>query len=87
MKIIYTEPFRRDYQNLPPNIQRALAKALKFLLTNPRYPSLRAKKLPGTQIWYARVTKAYRFTFHYLEDTLFLRRVGTHYILDQERKH
>ncbi len=86
MKITYAEPFQKDYGELPTRIQRALYKALKFLLENPRHPSLQAKKLPGTFIWYARVTSAYRFTFQFTNDSIILRRVGTHAILNRERK-
>jgi hypothetical protein len=50
MQIIYTDPFKRDYGRLPSDIQDALDKALLFLFKNPRHPSLRSKKLPGTSI-------------------------------------
>ncbi|MBI4159718.1 hypothetical protein HY504_00995 [Candidatus Wolfebacteria bacterium] len=85
MRIIFTEPFRRDYGRLPFDARRALHKALKFFITNPRHRSLRAKKLPGTIIWYARISRAYRFTFEYRDGEVFLRRAGTHDILSQER--
>lgn len=86
MKLVFTDPFRRDYRTLPAQVRRALSKALKFLLENPRHPSLRAKKIPGTEIWYARAGKAYRFTFQLQGDTITLRRAGTHAILTKERK-
>lgn len=63
-----------------------LDKALGFLLENPHHPSLRSKKLPGTEIWYARITRAYRFTFIIEGDVITLRRAGTHAILKKERK-
>jgi mRNA-degrading endonuclease YafQ of YafQ-DinJ toxin-antitoxin module len=86
MKVIYTDPFRRDYSRLQADIQNALDKALLFLFKNPRHPSLRAKKLPGTSIWYARITRAYRFTFQYSDSLIILRRAGTHDMLTKERK-
>ncbi len=86
MRLIFTDPFQRDYQALPADVQRALSKALKFLLSNPRHPSLRARKIPGTEIWYARAGRAYRFTFQLEGDTVTLRRAGTHAILSRERK-
>lgn len=85
MKLVFTDPFRRDYQTLPAKVQRALDKALVFLLANPRYPSLRAKKIPGADIWYGRASRAYRFTFQLEGDKVTLRRVGTHAILARER--
>lgn len=86
MKVIYTEPFQKDYEELSTRVQRALDKALKFLLENPHHPSLQVKKLLGTSIWYARITKAYRFTFQYKDGNVTLRRAGTHDILSRERK-
>ena len=85
MKVIRTGPFKRDYQGLPEEIQRSAEHAFRFLLANPRHPSLRVKKLPGTAIWYARITRAYRFTFQYQHDSIILRRAGTHDILSKER--
>lgn len=87
MNIIFADPFKRDYKELPLRIQKALDKALKFLMENPRHPSLRVKKLPNTFIWYGRVSKSYRFTFHINDRTITLRRAGTHDILNKERKN
>ena len=86
MKLVFTEPFKRDYGGLPPDVRRALDKALDFLIADSRHPSLRAKKLPATSIWYARVSRAYRFTFTHERDVVILRRAGTHGILSKERK-
>ena len=86
MRLVFTEPFKKDYSELSPKIMSALDKALKFLMVNIRHPSLRVQKLPGTEIWYARITRDYRFTFQYAGDTIILRRAGTHNILKRERK-
>ena len=86
MKLIFTDPFKQDYQTLPSDVRRALNKALKFLLANPRHPSLRVKKLPGTSLWYARISRVYRFTFEYELGVVILRRAGTYEILSKERK-
>ena len=86
MNFFFTEPFKKDYAELPIKIRRALDKALKLLVANPRHHSLRSKKLPSTEIWYARITRDYRFTFHYSGDLVILRRAGTHDILNRERK-
>jgi len=86
MQVIFTEPFKKDYNGLSAAVKKTLDKSLKFLISNPRHPSLRAKKLPDTSIWYARISKNYRFTFQYEEDLVILRRVGGHDILDKERR-
>jgi len=57
---------------------------LEYLIRNPRHPSLRVKKLRGTDKFEIRVSKGYRLTFRYADDVLELRRVGTHDILKKE---
>ncbi|OGI92120.1 hypothetical protein A3A09_02345 [Candidatus Nomurabacteria bacterium RIFCSPLOWO2_01_FULL_42_20] len=86
MKVIFTDPFQKDYNRLPVDIRQAFDKALKFFITNHLHPSLRTKKLPATNIWYARITRGYRFTFEIEEDKATLRRAGSHDILDKERR-
>ena len=86
MKIIFSDPFQEDFADLPVRIQRAFEKSARFLFDNPRHPSLRAKKLPGTSFWYGRTSRGYRFTFQWSEDSLILRRIGTHDILNKERR-
>ena len=52
----------RGLAGAPPSIQRAFEKQLALLLTNPRHPSLRAKKYEEARgIWQARVTRDWRF--------------------------
>jgi len=81
----FSKSFRHDYHKLSHEIQQATDEAVNLLLSNPRYPSLRSKKLPNSHVWYARVNRAYRFTFQIDGDTITLRRVGTHEILGKER--
>lgn len=57
---------------------------MEYLIRNPRHPSLRVKKLRGTDKFEIRVSKGYRLTFRYADDVLELRRVGTHDILKKE---
>lgn len=83
MKLVFTKSFKKDYQNLPSTIQKRIDKQLEFLLEDFRYPSLSAKKIKGREeIWEARVTKGYHFTFQIEGDYYLLRRVGPHDILD-----
>ena len=82
MKLARTARFAHDFRSLPLQIQRRAAKQLQLLIDNPRHPSLRIKKMEGSQdIWEGRITKAYRFTFQVYEDTYLLRRIGAHDIL------
>jgi mRNA interferase RelE/StbE len=82
MRIERTDSFKKDYQDLPEEIKERTEKATQLLLTNPRHPSLRAKKVQGTRgIWEASVTLKYRMTFEWEEEVLRLRQVGTYDIL------
>lgn len=86
MTLAFTERFRRDYAALPPPVQQQVDKQLELLLSNPKHPSLRTRKIQGTggRIFEGRVTRGYRFTFEVIGDTYLLRRVGLH---DPTLKH
>ncbi len=84
MKVQTTRPFDRDYAQLPEEVKGRVDKQLALLLSNPRHPSLRLKKIRGTaEIWEARVTRGYRMTLEIAGDTFILRRVGAHYVLKE----
>jgi hypothetical protein len=77
-KAAHTKSFVRDYQRLPPHIQRRFDGALGFLLTNHGHPSLHAKKMEwryapeGREIMDPRETWDYRFIFAIEGDTYIL---------------
>ncbi len=82
MKIAFTKPFHKDYQELPAHIQLRIDEQIERLLDNPRHPSLRMKKMEGRpSIWEARITGGYRMTLQIDGDTYLLRRVGPHNVL------
>jgi len=82
MKIQTTHPFDRDYARLPEEVKGRVDKQLTLLLTNPRHPSLRLKKIQGAEdVWEMRVTRGYRMTLQMAGDTFILRRVGAHSVL------
>ena len=82
MKLSVTENFRIEYQRLPQVIQDQVDEKLEIFLKNERYPSLRVKKMEGTNgIWELRVNQNYRITFSRGADIYVLRRVGTHNVL------
>lgn len=79
MRIIFSERFRRSYENAPLHIQQALDRRLTLLLKNLRYPSLRAKKYDETRgIWQARVDGGWRFYFTIEGDTYHLHDMTPH---------
>ena len=83
MNIQTTRSFDRDYARLPEEMKERVDKQLSLLLSDPRHPSLRIKKIQGqADIWEGRVTRDYRFTFRIVGETYTLRRIGPHDILD-----
>jgi mRNA interferase RelE/StbE len=84
MKIRRTDSFLKDYRALAPVLRQRVEKQLALLLKDPRHPSLRLKKLKGTDRFEIRVTKGYRLTFKYVDQVLELRRIGTHDLLRTE---
>lgn len=82
MKIQTTRPFDRDYAELPEEVKARVDRQLALLLANPRHPSLRLKKMRGTEdIWEARITRGYRMTLQIAGDTFILHRLGSHDVL------
>ncbi len=83
MNLQTTRPFDRDYAGLPNEIKERVEKQLALLLSNPRHPSLRLKRIRGTaDIWEVRVSRSYRLTIQLAGDTYLLRRVGPHDVIE-----
>ena len=84
MRFIRTAHFKEEFERLTEPMKRSAEKALRFFAANPRHPSLQAKKIggqcdpDGRNIWEARVSKGYRFTFVFDGDTVILYRIGPH---------
>ena len=84
MQLLRAERFKKDFKQLPAEIQRRVAKTLELFLANSRHPSLHVKKMEGApDIWELRVTDNYRMTFQFVHEGALLRRVGTHHVLRQ----
>ena len=82
MRLLFTDSFIRGYEKLPPAIQKRIDEKLNLLLSSPRHPSLRIKKMKGFEgIWEGRISRGYRFTFQVEGDVYILRKVSTHEIL------
>lgn len=82
MHIEATQTFIRLYKNLPEDIKQKTKKALKLLVVNPAHPSLGHKKMAGREdIFEIRISKNYRLTYQRVENTAYLRKIGTHNLL------
>ncbi len=84
MIIRRTNAFLRDYRGLPVDIKKQVDKQLHMLFDDFRHPSLRLKKLSGTDKFEIRISKGYRLTLRLDKGVVELRRVGTHDILRDE---
>ena len=79
MEILFTEQFEQAYEKLTNAEKRSVSKALTLLGDNPKYPSLRVKKMEGKQnIWEARPSKRLRMTFEMVGEIISMRNVGEH---------
>lgn len=85
MLIERSNHFKKCFKRLPDEIQKIFLKKLKLLIQSRlTHPSLRIKKMQGTEgIWEASLTMNYRMTFELIEGGIFLRKIGTHDILNQ----
>jgi mRNA-degrading endonuclease YafQ of YafQ-DinJ toxin-antitoxin module len=89
MRIVRTDSFKRDYKRLPAHIQKRTEKALKLLVADFRYPSLRTKKMSGVfdplgrDLFEASVTKSYRIIFTIVGDSFLVYRIGPHDVLEK----
>ena len=78
----FSKRFKKEYNNLPKEIQKAFDEKLSLFLKQTSYPSLRVKRIQGTKNrWEGSITMKYRFTFEFLESGVLFRAIGTHDIL------
>ncbi len=84
-KISYTERFRKHYKKLHPNEKKQVMKKVKLLTQNVLHPSLRTKRIQGTDdLFECSVTMSIRIIWYYEgEQMIILVDVGHHDILNQ----
>ncbi len=83
--IRYDEGFAEEFQRLPKNIQRKIAKAERLFRSDIFHPSLRIHKLHGKLkgLWSISADRKYRIIFEYMEkDTVVFHSVGAHDIYE-----
>jgi len=83
----FSKAFKKGYNSLPGEIQKAFDHKFELLLQDLSHPSLRVKRIQGTRDrWEGSVTMKYHFTFQWDGTTLIFRKIGTHDILIKESK-
>lgn len=71
--------FLEAYARLTDEQRRRVSKALALFAEDPRHPSLRVKRIQGTEgLWEGRASLDLRFTFEMIERGVRLRNVGRH---------
>ena len=81
-ELYVTRSFERSFKRLPKRIQDEAFEKLALYLDKPSHPSLRAKRIKGTEgIWELSVTMNYRITFEVDGNSIVLRQIGTHNVL------
>ena len=79
MDFVFTERFKKSYRRLSGAEQKALQKKLALMSKNPTHPSLRTKKVQGTDsIFECSINMAIRMTWQYDGESILLRVVGDH---------
>jgi len=82
MHIEAAQSFIKLYKKLPEELKDRAKKALELFQENPSHPSLGHKKMAGQEnIFEIRVSNNYRITYQKINDTAYLRKVGTHDLL------
>jgi mRNA-degrading endonuclease RelE of RelBE toxin-antitoxin system len=79
MPLIFTNRFKKAYRRLPQDIQSKVKKAIRLLDEDPRHPSLRVKRIQGTdKVYEGRIDRKYRFSFEFEGEEIMLRNVDNH---------
>ena len=79
MKSRKSPDFNDRFKDLPAEIQNKAREAYKTFAHDPTHPSLRFKKLRGTDdVWCVRITNDYRAIGVKEDDTIIWQWIGTH---------
>lgn len=80
LKFVFTERFQENFKKLDEHSQKAIQKAIRLMSHDIKHPSLRAKKMEGTDyIFEASANMDIRITFHFEKpDLLIMRNCGHH---------
>lgn len=78
MKIILSKRAEKNFEKLPLQIKKKVLKQFRLLDIDIRHPSLRIKKLKGTNYFEGRIDYHYRFVFRVENQTLYIVALGPH---------
>lgn len=79
MTIYPSERFIENYKKLNIELKKKTKIKIKIMQQNPMHPSLRTKRIQGTQnIFEASINMSIRITWQYIESGIVLRNIGKH---------
>ena len=79
MEFLFTARFKKSYKKLEENDKKVIQKKLALMRRNPHHPSLRTKKVQGTDgIFECSISLSIRMTWEYEGESILLRVVGNH---------
>jgi mRNA interferase RelE/StbE len=79
LNIYFSDLFLDSVKRLPIDVKKVLKKKLDLLADNPKHPSLRTKKIKGSEgIFEASINMDIRMTWEFYEDGILLRNIGKH---------
>jgi hypothetical protein len=78
MQHVASRTFWSLYDALPESVRDQADRNFALLKENPRHPSLRFKKIEGTDVWSARVGSQYRALAREVGDEMRWHWIGTH---------
>ena len=79
MNIYFSDLFLESVNRLPVEVKKALKKKLDLLADNPKHPSLRTKKIKGSEgIFEASINMDIRMTWEFYEEGILLCNIGKH---------
>jgi addiction module RelE/StbE family toxin len=81
--ITFSERFKKHYKNLHPTLQKQILEKVDVLTVSPTHPSLRTKRLKGTNDLYeCSINMSIRLIWHYEnQNIIILLDVGNHDML------
>jgi mRNA interferase RelE/StbE len=79
LNVYFSDLFLESVNRLPVEVKKVLKKKLDLLADNSKHPSLRTKKIKGSEgIFEASIKMDIRMTWEFYEDGILLRNIARH---------
>jgi len=78
LRAVFTEKFKKQFRKLSQTLQNRFNTKLPILLSNPRHPGFRSRRMGGIDHFEGRLTKHYRFTYAVMDNEIQFLTIGPH---------